>query len=45
MDWTTFNAGIDFADPLTSVGTIALALAGVYVVTRGVGIVLGMIRG
>ena len=44
MDYTTMIAAVDFAGVLTAVGTVAAALAGVYVAIKGANILLGFLR-
>ena len=45
MDWTALTAAVSFADAGTFIGAVALALAGVYVIKRGAGLGLAMLRG
>lgn len=45
MDWTALTAAIDFTAAGTFIGAVALALGGIYVIKRGAGLGLSMLRG
>jgi hypothetical protein len=45
MDWAALTAAVSFADAITFIGAVAIALGGVYVVKRGAGLGLAMLRG
>ncbi len=44
MDYATITGAVDFAGVLTAVGTVAAALAAVYIGIKGSRILLGFLR-
>lgn len=44
MDLSTLTAAVDFADVLTAILAVGVALAAVYVGMKGVRLVLGFLR-
>lgn len=41
---TTITTAIDFADVMTAIGAVGVAIVGVYVLIKGIKIVLGMLK-
>lgn len=44
VDYTALTTAANFGDATTAVLAVAAALAGVYVVIKGIGLVLGMMK-
>lgn len=45
MDYTTITGAVDFAGVMTGVGSVAAAVAGLYIAIRGARILIGFIGG
>ncbi len=43
MDFTALIAAVDYAGVVTAIGTVAAAIAGVYVASKGARMVLGFL--
>lgn len=43
MDYSAITAAVSFADVMTALGTVAVAVAGVLLARRGANIILGFI--
>lgn len=41
---TTITGAIDFTDVMTAIGAVGVAIVGVYVLIKGIKIVLGMLK-
>jgi hypothetical protein len=44
MDYTALTAAIDFGTALTAIGTVAVAVGGLYLGIRGARMVLSFVR-
>ena len=44
MDYSAITSAVDFAGVITAVGTVAAALAGVYIAMKGANILLSFLR-